>query len=256
MKAIFWNLQGASFSNECVHALAQTERPQLFALAEHIRFDGDDPPLGYQYQRLSPRLALLTVTSPTTFPPKDRRLRKFVQVVELNGWLIAVCHLKSVLNDGVAERNSLLRKLKVFLKDNFAWQNLLVLGDLNANPWDPGIVDKESLYGLQSRAEAITGLNYDGEFFPALINESYQLARTFATGTGEVWGTYRHKEDILHSSLRWHILDQALVSADAKATVSVRTELPNLPWYQGLGLSSKTPDYPDHLPIIVELEKI
>lgn len=100
------------------------------------------------------------------------------------------------------------------------------------------------------------GLRYNGEHFPALLNESYQLARSFPAGSGEVWGTYKSKEEKLHSSLRWHILDQALVSPDVKATVTLRTELPSLPRYQGLGVKGTGSPYSDHLPIIVELNTL
>ena len=150
-----------------------------------------------------------------------------------------------------------MRKLKAHLVNTIKpWERLVVIGDLNANPWDEGITDKESLHALQTRAEAKKGLQYKGEYYPALLNESYQLARSTSTGHAQVWGTFKHKQSKLHSTLRWHILDPVIVSADVAASVSVRTEAPSLPWNEGLGEEAADSPYPDHLPIVVQLELI
>lgn len=256
LKLLFWNLQGANHTDDCVRKLVDQEKPTLVGLAEYTRFTTDNLPSGYKFQRLSPRLAILCNVPFVIEAPHDKRLRQFVQLVSIDKWKIAICHFKSILNDGEAERNSLLRRLKFFLlEQKYDWRGIVIMGDMNCNPWDSGILDKESLHGLQTRTEAATPMKYSGQVYPALINESYQLARPIKAGPGEVWGTYKHKEVVLHSSLRWHILDQVLVSPDVEAIVSTKTELPGIPWYKGLGSGGKSPIYPDHLPIVVELNQ-
>lgn len=153
---MFWNLRGASASDICVHSLAASEKPDLFALAEHAAFDDAKPPSGYHYTRISKRLALLATRTVSIVSPAGP-LRDFAKIIQIDGWSIAICHLKSPLADGAAERNRHLRMLKAHLQSSVLfWTKLAVVGDLNLNPWEEPLVDKESLHALQTRNEAIS----------------------------------------------------------------------------------------------------
>jgi endonuclease/exonuclease/phosphatase family metal-dependent hydrolase len=165
-----------------------------------------------------------------------------------------MCHVKSLLNDGQDERDHHLREISVVLRKAInPWERLLVIGDMNANPWDRAMVSRRGLHGHQTAVEASQPSTHYKQDYPRLLNLTYQLAKPLAISGSEVWGTFKHKEKKLDGTLRWHLLDQALVSADlAHAAVRSMTGTTSKPWLDGLGISGKRRTWPDHLPILVE----
>lgn len=85
---------------------------------------------------------------------------------------------------------------------------LVIVGDLNANPFDAGIAGVYGLNATQRRAVAGEGVReLDGRFYPFLYNPMWQF---YGTREGAAPGTYycRLSRPVCYD---WFILDQVLI---------------------------------------------
>jgi endonuclease/exonuclease/phosphatase family metal-dependent hydrolase len=81
----------------------------------------------------------------------------------------------------------------------------IVMGDLNASPWDPGVVGVYGLNATPLRATAAsTDRIHQGRHYPYLFNPMWRFLRS------EYPGTYYGKEDA-PVRFDWYLLDQILV---------------------------------------------
>lgn len=136
-------------------------------------------------------------------------------------------------------------------------RDTLLIGDLNMNPWDPGMVMVSSFHGvmtqsLATRLSARGGRRFRGERYPCFYNPMWGRLGDLTPGPG---GTFFWEESAPDNH-HWHMLDQALLRPsllprfrdvqilDSDGQDSLLTPE---------GVASKS-HISDHLPILLDLD--
>lgn len=109
------------------------------------------------------------------------------------------------------EQEALFRRLAkrlAWFEDSLGHQNTVVIGDLNSNPYDPGVISTEGLHAVQSRRIAARGSRLvAGERFTFFYNPMWSH---FGDTGASPPGTYYY-DNSSTSELFWYMLDQVLI---------------------------------------------
>jgi exonuclease III len=139
------------------------------------------------------------------------------------------------------------------VEDELGSRSTLLVGDLNMNPFDPGMVSVTGIHGLMTKELAARNdRKYKGALYRRFYNPMWGLFgdRTLGPAGTHFW------ESSAPSNQHWSILDQVLLRP------SLMDRLHNLQILEGDGYHSfltgrGTPnraDISDHLPILFQIE--
>jgi endonuclease/exonuclease/phosphatase family metal-dependent hydrolase len=268
---LFWNLNKKILTQSIVR-LVQTHNVQILLLAE--------PPEDFNPSDLL--MALNTVPRPSRVKgffavdsaPEKHKVRVFSRLGEMRNWklkvrrsryaiwqvtvrsrgsfLLAPAHFPSIQNDQGDQQRETATALRLDLEsaeNNQADPISIVIGDLNANPFDAGIASVYGLHATHLRSSAVHRVrNQNGAAYRYLYNPMW---RFFA---GSQPGTFfgHTSAPVCHN---WFILDQVLVRPallnlfDDKTDVEILTNdgaLPLLTSHSG----RPSNNFSDHLPLL------
>jgi len=172
-------------------------------------------------------------------------------------FLLVIAHLTSKLYS--SEASQILECQRIAQRVREAERHLkhrrtILLGDLNSNPFEPGLVGANALHGVMSRriAEKLYR-RIKGEDFPFFYNPMWNH---FGDENG-VPGTYFYSR-AEHVNYYWNIFDQALIRPDLLQFLPKRpVEIVEKIDSKSLLTENGRPDQvsgSDHLPIRLSLE--
>lgn len=283
---LFWNINKQPLT-ENIARLVGGHNVQVVLLAESAYLDtpdlllnrlnappftllGDKPFIHITGKSASPRVQVFARSPRSKWRPLKERSRYTIWKVTTargNTLLLIAAHFPSVREEQGDEQ----RKTAVDLREDmdaierfytnesrgvkgFSGAPLLVVGDLNANPFDAGIAGVYGLNGTQRRAVAREGVReLDEQFYPFLYNPMWQF---YGSREGAVPGTYycRLSRPICYD---WFILDQVLIrpfllSVLDDANVKIPTSDGAVSLVQGNDLRPRR-GLSDHLPLLFNL---
>ena len=174
--------------------------------------------------------------------------------------LLAVVHLRSKLHQTDVATNQTLAVSELArdlarMEQKVGHRRSLLVGDLNMNPFEPGLVAGACLNATMDRRIAAKGeRSIDQKTYPFFYNPMWSLLGDYSPGPP---GTYYHRGESGQVTYFWHMFDQVLVRPellpmfdnaslrviDADGIVSLLTK-------------NGTPDIhvgSDHLPILFRL---
>ena len=172
--------------------------------------------------------------------------------------LLVCAHLPSKLHSsdsGQAMSTSALRQEIIRLEGVLGHKRTLVLGDLNMNPFELGLVDAHGFHAVSSKAIASRGSRkIKGAEYAFFYNPMWSLlGDTKASPPGTY---YRDATDSF--SYYWHMFDQVLVRPDlvsrfAEDTLKIVTSIKETQLLRANGRINSTIGS-DHLPITFEVD--
>ena len=268
-KFLFWNV-GKRNILPLVVSLVSRHEIDVVILAE---FSNTPAEMLWQLNQVTPQLfdyaistgcekiQIFTRFSRRFCPPiyeTDRLTIRHLRLPGLTDILVAAVHFPSKLNwnesSQVAESAKLssdIRRAEEKVKHN----RTILVGDLNMNPFEAGMVNANGLHGVMARSIAQRETRtVQGERYPFFYNPMWNLMGSLPPAMP---GTY-HRISSEHTSYFWNTFDQVLVrpsllerfddrhleilSGDGDMVFLSRTGLPNKQ------IAS------DHLPIVFQLE--
>lgn len=229
-------------------------RPTLEALRREAGPSFHEPPTDTPRLRIFARHAALDLQE--VFG--DRRGRVTIRRLRFGetDFLLAAVHLPSKRNwspeDQTAESGMLALDLRR-AEEQHRHRRTIVVGDLNMNPFEAGVVNASGLHAMMTQAIVRDGSrDVQGREYPFFYNPMWGF---FGDRTPGPPGTYYYRHSG-HLSYDWNIFDQVLIRPEA------------LPWFQGdVEILTKVGDVEllgrhgrpnaevgsDHLPIVFRL---
>jgi len=128
--------------------------------------------------------------------------------------LLAITHLPSKLDwsesSQAMECIELSRSIRT-AEDQVGHARTVLIGDLNVNPFEDGVVSANGLHGVMSRSIAEKGTRVvQRKPYPFFYNPMWGL---FGDGTPGPSGTYYYRS-AEHRAFFWNIFDQVLIRSD------------------------------------------
>lgn len=265
---VFWNTNGRSLDS-LVSSLARQHNADLVILAEYASktystLDRLNEGAGFQFEpggKMPKGMAAFCRFPPSLLIPRFDGHRVSIRTLtlparqELN---VAIAHLPSKLyetaDDQLFEFTSLSAEISKVEAGRGHCRTVL-MGDLNANPFEAGIVGAMGLNATMSRHIAQKGFRtVKGRKYPFFYNPMWNH---FGDNDGPVCGTY-YFDKSTHVNYYWNIFDQVLVRPDLLAFLpSNAVELVSEAESQSLLSQNGRPDQAsasDHLPIVFRLD--
>jgi|ERR1041385_241801 hypothetical protein len=172
--------------------------------------------------------------------------------------LVAMAHLPSQLHH---ERDSLAMECIEFSEQinaaetKVGHKRTVVLGDLNLNPFDTGLISTKGLHAVSSRLVASRGTRQvSGREYHFFYNPMWSH---LGDRDGKVPGTYYYDGGD-HLSYYWHAFDQALVRPDLlrylnKNSLEIVSAIGEKTLLNDLERPDKI-EFSDHLPVLLSLQ--
>jgi hypothetical protein len=171
--------------------------------------------------------------------------------------LLVMTHLPSGLYQNPGSRSAAcveLARLIANEEQRAGHERTIVVGDLNINPFEPGMISSTGLNAVMTKGIAAAGARtVKRRSYPLFYNPMWNL---FGDGSGGPGGTYFYGR-AEHETHFWHLFDQVLLRPSLVTSFPSR-DLRILTSVNGLNLldSRGQPDRgvaSDHLPIIFSL---
>ncbi len=265
---LFWNLNGKSLGS-VVAALAMANDVDVLVLAEcpkpgGMLLEGLNRGVGMDFAftpSACDRLAVYArfsseyiapVTEASTFTIRRLQLPSRPEI------LMAAAHLPSKLRwRSESQPFEAVEFARVIhqAEEAVGHRRTVVLGDLNMNPFEAGLVAGPGLNATMTRQVASRGSRrVQGREYPFFFNPMWGL---FNDGTRGAPGTY-YRASSEHVTTFWSMFDQVLVRPDLLGqfrTESVRilTAHPDARLLNKNGIPNAS-EFSDHLPIVFQLD--
>ncbi len=266
----FWNVN-ANVSPKMIAALAREWDVDVLVIAEcgveaetlRKALDEHTARLYFSDHGVPNRLTILTRfrTGPAALVRDAPRIAiRHYQMPVGESFLLVAVHLPSKLWANSEDQIFIASELSREIDKAEAWvghTRTIVIGDLNMNPFEAGIVGAGGLHGVMDRRVAASGYRVVRQFRrPFFYNPMWSK---FGDAGGSPPGTY-FRNDGLHVSYFWHMFDQVLLRPTLLGSldhdgVDIVTEVGG----QSLLTDRGRPDdkvASDHLPVICRLNVI
>jgi hypothetical protein len=267
---LFWNLKNRPLQHRLVR-IVTSENVDVVALAEcnvtpaeilaALNSPGIEPAFAEpETFDPSPKLRLFTRLPVARFRPQlnGANGRTVVYRVALTGrlpFLLALAHWPSKVNNDQQDQMLLaaefVREIRQAEADSGIERTVLV-GDLNMNPYEPGMIGAAGLHAVMTRERAGRGeRTVDGRTYPFFYNPMWAF---FGDRTSGPAGTFHHDTGMVNPF--WNIYDQVLLrpslmnslrelrilESDGQQSLLTRSGVPNVA------------NASDHLPLLFRLE--
>jgi len=264
---LFWNTNRKPIAG-LVARLVEEHQVDVLALAEMgisgveilLRLNAGSPDFHYAPSRLPTAVEVFTRFSPDFLTPMFESGRISIRRMTLPArpeLLLAMMHLPSKLHWSEDSQAlgfpELARELRQE-EERAGHARTLLIGDLNVDPFEPGMVSASGLHGMMTRQLASRGSRtVQGRVYPTFYNPMWGH---FGDRSGGPSGTYYYEraEQVVHF---WHIFDQVLIRPDLlqfcpSDPVTIITQAGDTP----LRMESGRPDQSigsDHFPLLFKL---
>ncbi len=266
---LFWNINRNSIQQSIVR-LARRYEIDVLMLAECqiepgilLRALNEEGRFGYHY---SPKIAcekieLFTQFSREFVQPIYESSRLTIRHLKLPGLtdiLLAITHFPSKLHWSESSQAMECVKLSDSIKEaerKVGHTKTVLVGDLNMNPFEDGVVSANGLHGVMSRSIAKKGTRVvQRREYPFFYNPMWGL---LGDGTPGPSGTY-HYRSAEHVAFFWNMFDQVLIRPDLLPSFDNKgLEIPESDGEVSFLSSKGLPDAnvaSDHLPVVFGLE--
>jgi exonuclease III len=264
---LFWNIRGKDLY-PLVAELAHEHSVDVIVLAESKTSVGmalqtlNRPQVAYQFcEGFCESISIFANFQPAFMRIVSESSRVSIRHLSLparNDILIAAAHLPSKVHFSDASLVYECINLAKMISEQerlIGHKRTIVLGDLNVNPFEVGMVGTDGLHAVMSRAVAlrrqrtVQAREYDFFYNPMWSH--------FGDGPGRQPGTYYY-EKAEHVVYFWNIFDQVLVRPELledfdSSKVQVVTSVGDVSLLKGDGRLDESVGS-DHLPIVVELD--
>ncbi len=162
------------------------------------------------YTRLS-RKAITTISKHEGEKLAVRRLilRNKTDVLLIATHSISKLHHSSVSQS--SDCTKLARKIRN-IEEDVGHSNTILVGDLNMNPFEQGLIVADGLHAVMSRHIALKKQRkVRQEYYPFFYNPMWSH---FGDANDECAGTYYHKGSGRYDTIFWNIFDQVLIRPD------------------------------------------
>ena len=172
--------------------------------------------------------------------------------------LLAVAHLPSKLfrdNDSQDAQCQVLARELEKLESQKGHSRTILVGDLNMDPFQPGVVNAAGLHGVMTRETASRGTRkVDGRPYKFFYNPMWSL---FGDANKGPAGTY-YRGTGSHKVYFWHMLDQVLIRPELldsfrNEDLAILDRDGEMPLVDKKGHPDRASGS-DHLPIVFKLE--
>ena len=170
--------------------------------------------------------------------------------------LVSVVHLPSKLHGSDYGRTGFAREIARNIEQaeaDIGHSRTLLLGDLNMNPYEPGVVGAWELNATLTRAQAsLATRTVHGHERPYFYNPMWGLLGDRTPGPPGTYYTSSPSLELPH----WQTLDQVLLRPsliDCRHDVSIVHDLPDIPLLDAKGRPNAT-QLSDHLPLLLDLD--
>jgi hypothetical protein len=267
LTVLFWNLNGRDRAQACAR-LAHRHGVSVLYLAECVRpqpvlraLNPAGQPAGYYYLRSrESRITTFSTFEAPELPIEVETRHYAVRRLVLSGVdeLLLVCvHLPSRLWQAEDEQERILRQLAQRLVESEHRRGhgrTLLIGDLNAHPFQRGVFSADGLHGVPTRSIAARGIRVvGGERYPMLYNPMWRFFGD--TGPGPPGTYYRWRAE--HDCLFWYMFDQVLLRpALLQYLADSDLEILTTDGVDSFLRPDGTPDpdtASDHLPVLIRL---
>lgn len=267
MTFLFWNLNRKPLA-PVVAAVARQHEVDVVILAECVELHGAvltalaaalRVPFFHAGSQCD-RIKIYSRFSPDNLKPvldHDHYTVRSVRGAEARETLLVAAHLPSKLHFDAESQQSMLCELGLQIRDvedKRGHTRTLIVGDLNADPFEAGVVGASGLHGAPTRAIAASGRRtVHGRPRRIFYNPMWSC---FGDAGGKPGGTFYSAKGRPVERF-WHVFDQVLVSS--LLAPSLRGEPQILLEANGESLlrANGTPDhvrYSDHLPLLFSIE--
>lgn len=266
LKILFWNL-GTRNCPDVLRAILESHAPDIIVLAEASQSESETlaeinkagaTPYNLTINR-SERLQFFVAFSPSRFEPMHDGPGVAVRRIEtiLGGQLLLVAlHLSSKLHLDEIDQALLATRLGTtvrHMEERAGHARTVVIGDLNMNPFEHGVVGSEGLHAVSSRAVASKGSRMVmGERRQFFYNPMWSLLGDDSPGPP---GTYYYGGSSPVSYF-WHTYDQVLLRPEL-ATYYLPGDVTVLDVVGGMPSADprtrRSRDLADHFPILATI---
>jgi endonuclease/exonuclease/phosphatase (EEP) superfamily protein YafD len=269
LSVLFWNVNGRNREDRCA-SLVRTHAPAVLVLAECPQplsllaaLNATNPASPYHLLPISSncRVRIFTTLPATCWPAVEERRRYSVHRLELptaQELLLVSVHLRSKLNTQEREQDSELRKLAkhlVSLETRRGHSRTMLIGDLNAHPFQEGVYAADGLHAMMTRDRAAKGSRTVDKIVSRFFYNP--MWRFFGETSVGPPGTHYWAGSGTNALLYWYMLDQVLLRPDLLPYfphdgVQILTSDGNMTLQKPNG--QPNPDVgSDHFPILVRL---
>jgi hypothetical protein len=268
-KFLFWNVGKRNLSQLVVNLVLRHEI-DVVILAEFA-----DPPaemlwrlnkattqlFDYAISTGCEKIHIFTKFSRRFCPPiyeTDRLTIRHLRLPGLTDILVAAVHFPSKLNWNESSQVAESGKLSLDIwraEQKVKHRRTILVGDLNMNPFEAGMVNANGLHGVMARATAQREMRVvQGESYPFFYNPMWNLMGSLPPAMP---GTY-HRTSSEHTSYFWNTFDQVLVRLSLLERfddrhLEILSGDGNMVFLSRNGLPNKQ-TASDHLPIVFQLE--
>lgn len=262
---LFWNIPKKSSAPLIAQAcrdnqidiliLAESQTPPAALLSE---LNSQGGTIFYQQPRLLDSLAIFLRLPPKSMIAIFDNDRFSIQRVAPpigSEMIVAACHLPSKLYSDPEDQSYNLRRLRKEIAAAEAkegHQNTVVIGDLNLNPYDPGLRAVDGMHAVMDKKIALRKpKRAQGQEWDYFYNPMWSRLGDESVGPP---GTYYHS--IGNISPYWHMLDQVLLRPSLlpfykHQNLKILTEIGTTSLVGATGPDKKISD---HLPVVMKLE--
>lgn len=257
-KGLFWNLGGAKKSRELIESILVAESPDVAAFAE-VAIAQLPNVSGYQNKPVKARLKLYVrnslggqFTISLDGHPDGYVITRWQDDAQ-NTHHVVFAHLMSSVDNGTAIRRIEMRVIGENLKSIDPFERVVVVGDLNTDPFANDLLHFEGLHAVQTFHLARQALSHRDRGSPRMVALGHgHLGRRNSSAGIEFAGSYLYR-NAKYDQLPYRLYDQALVSQDLElAHMRVVDQIDTIDLVTFLGTVEKDREWPDHLPIVVE----
>jgi len=173
--------------------------------------------------------------------------------------LLAVIHFLSKVRHGIESQTAIVRDYAELIRKNEeenGHSRTILVGDLNMNPFEPGMYMAQDLHGVMCQKIAKRGSRIvQNKPYPFFYNPMWNLFGDKTPGTP---GTYFLDKSGISDNLFWHMYDQVLIRPDLidefiYEELKIITSVENESLLNDRGLPDKE-NLSDHLPIYFKLK--
>jgi endonuclease/exonuclease/phosphatase (EEP) superfamily protein YafD len=267
LTVLFWNLNGRPL-HPLVVSLAQKEAVDIIVLAEcEVPYSDLLSTLNAGNFRKyvmpfspSPRLQILTSLPYKSLKPVHDSgsisVRRVVPPLGEDLLLVAVHLASKSFQDSTEQTFGIVRLARIIeeAEEKVQHNRTLIIGDLNLNPFEPGVVSADGLHGVMTRKIALgAGRVVDGVRRKFFYNPMWSR---FGDNSDGPAGTYYYR-GTTQMVYFWNIFDQVLLRPDLlpyfrDEDLSVIAKIADVSLLSRAGLPDKSVGS-DHLPILIRL---
>lgn len=270
MNILFWNLNKKDLSSE-IAEIAHLKDIDIIILCEYAINDFAILNLlntGQSIYEISDcigcdKIKIFTKLNPNNLTIISETLRWTIRKVEnanAHPFLLVAAHLVSKVN---WNNSSQLIELTVFrdaineAQVKYQIKRTIIIGDLNMNPYEEGIISTRGLHGTSDKKIALKQKRtVQGKEYEYFYNPMWNFLGD--ESIGNVPGTFLYKSSE-HSRIDWNIFDQLLISPSMIPSISnknieIITQSTSFSLLKDTGEIDST-NYSDHLPIKFNIQQ-